>query len=212
MMLSNEQLKTIYFGALHFKETADGYLQAFQYTDSQMDYFRNAPVTFWYDRCFATTAKTFEMTTVRHADLWWHDFYVLCRECEKNGTRPWIWSDYVWKNEELFLKNMPKDVVQNNWYYGAEFNPEKLSESGRAHLTFFDKLSERGYDQMPTGSVWSKVENFEGLVRYTAEHIDPSHLLGFMQSAWERTDPAWMHIHKTAADTIAAAKKWYDER
>ena len=63
MLLSNEQLKSIYFGALHFKETADGYLQAFQYTDSQMDYFRNAPVTFWYDRCFATTAKTFEMTT-----------------------------------------------------------------------------------------------------------------------------------------------------
>lgn len=63
MRLTNEQLKAIYFGALHFQETEDGYLQAFQYTDSQMDYFRNAPVTFWYDRCFATTAKTFELTT-----------------------------------------------------------------------------------------------------------------------------------------------------
>lgn len=38
MLLANEQLKSIYFGALHFKETEDGYLQAFQYTDSQMDY------------------------------------------------------------------------------------------------------------------------------------------------------------------------------
>ncbi len=63
MRITNEQLKSIYCGALHFKETADGYLQAFQYTDSQMDYFRNSPFTFWYDRCFATTAKTLEMTT-----------------------------------------------------------------------------------------------------------------------------------------------------
>ncbi len=62
MKLSNEQLKSIYFGALRFEETEDGYLQAFQYTQSQMDYFKNA-FEFWYDRCFATTAKTFEFTT-----------------------------------------------------------------------------------------------------------------------------------------------------
>ena len=146
---------------------------------------------------------------VRQHDLWWHDLYFLIDCVEKNGARPWIWSDYGWNNEETFFAKMPKDVVQNNWYYGAEFDPAKLSDSGKAHLTFFDKLSERGYDQMPTGSVWSKVENFEGLVRYTAEHIDPAHLLGFMQSAWERTDPDWMHIHRTAAETIKAARAWY---
>lgn len=62
MKLSNEQLKTIYFGALWFDETEEGYLQAFQYTKSQMDYFKGA-FEFWYDRCFATTAKTLEFTT-----------------------------------------------------------------------------------------------------------------------------------------------------
>ena len=30
MKLTNEQLKTIYFCALQFKESKDGYLQAFQ--------------------------------------------------------------------------------------------------------------------------------------------------------------------------------------
>ena len=50
MRLTNEQLKSIYFGALHFKETEGGYLQAFQYTDSQMDYFRNSPFTFWSEQ------------------------------------------------------------------------------------------------------------------------------------------------------------------
>ena len=63
MRLTMEQLKSVYFGALHFRETDDGYLQAFQYTDSQMDYFNNPSFSFWYDRCSATTAKTFELTT-----------------------------------------------------------------------------------------------------------------------------------------------------
>lgn len=62
MKLTNEQLKTIYYGALHFTETEDGYLQAFQYTDSQMQYFKGA-FDFWYDRCMASTAKTLEFTT-----------------------------------------------------------------------------------------------------------------------------------------------------
>lgn len=62
MLLSNEQLKSIYFGALRFEETADGYLQAFQYTQSQMEYFKKTS-DFWYERCFASNAKTFEFTT-----------------------------------------------------------------------------------------------------------------------------------------------------
>lgn len=63
MRLSNEQLKSIYFGAYRFDQTQDGYLQAFQYSKSQTEYFANSPVTFWYDRCSASTAKTFEFTT-----------------------------------------------------------------------------------------------------------------------------------------------------
>lgn len=60
--LSTEELKNIYFGAYSFAETEDGYLQAFQYTQAQMDYFKRAQ-EFWYDRCMASTAKTLEFTT-----------------------------------------------------------------------------------------------------------------------------------------------------
>ena len=63
MRLTNEQLKNIYFGAYRFEETQDGYLQSFQYSESQTEYFKNSPITFWYDRCNASTAKTFEFTT-----------------------------------------------------------------------------------------------------------------------------------------------------
>lgn len=62
MKLSNDELKKIYFGAYNFKETDDNYLQAFQYTQEQMDYFEKA-FDFWYDRCKATTSKTIEIST-----------------------------------------------------------------------------------------------------------------------------------------------------
>ncbi len=60
--MTNQELKEIYFGAYSFRETEDGYLQAFQYTEAQMEYFRSA-FDFWYDRCMASTAKTLELTT-----------------------------------------------------------------------------------------------------------------------------------------------------
>ena len=60
--MTNRELQNIYFGAYSFHETADGYLQAFQYSQAQMAYFRSVS-DFWYDRCMASTAKTLEMIT-----------------------------------------------------------------------------------------------------------------------------------------------------
>ena len=149
--------------------------------------------------------------TVRQYDLWWHDFYYLVECVERNNARPWVWADYGWHNEELFFEKMPKEVLQQNWYYRKSFDVDTMDEAGRTYLTFCDKLSAKGYDQVPTGSVWSCEENFEGLVRYCKERIDDEHLLGFMQSAWERTDPAWMHVHEKGAKTLAAARRAYEE-
>ena len=60
--MTNEELKKYYFGAYSFEEAEDGWLQAFQYTKAQMEYFKGA-FDFWYDRCMATTAKTIEFET-----------------------------------------------------------------------------------------------------------------------------------------------------
>lgn len=62
MLLTNTQLQKIYHGALHFRETKDGYLQAFQHTDAQMKYFKEVS-EFWFERCDASTAKTIEFET-----------------------------------------------------------------------------------------------------------------------------------------------------
>lgn len=62
MILTNDELQKIYFGAYFFEETEDGYLRAYQYSKPQMDYFEEA-FDFWYDRCMASTAKTIEIKT-----------------------------------------------------------------------------------------------------------------------------------------------------
>jgi len=66
MKLTNEQLKTIYHGVLWYQETEEGYLQAFQYTKEQNDYFEKVS-DFWFERCTASTAKTLEFVTTATA-------------------------------------------------------------------------------------------------------------------------------------------------
>jgi len=60
--MTNEQLKNFYFGAYRFEEKEDGWLQAFQYSKAQEDYFKEV-FDFWYERCTASTAKTIEFVT-----------------------------------------------------------------------------------------------------------------------------------------------------
>lgn len=61
MILTNEELKKIWFGAYEFEEK-DGYLKANQYSKPQMEYF-NSALEMWAERCDASTAKTFEFIT-----------------------------------------------------------------------------------------------------------------------------------------------------
>ena len=64
--MTNKELQSIYYGAYSFQEREDGWLQAFQYSKRQMDYFEACiakGLDFWYDRCMATSAKTLETRT-----------------------------------------------------------------------------------------------------------------------------------------------------
>ena len=64
MVFSNEELKKFYKGAYSFLEK-DGWLQAFQYTEAQMEYFKKVE-PYWYERSFASTAKTIEALSCAH--------------------------------------------------------------------------------------------------------------------------------------------------
>lgn len=128
----------------------------------------------------------YEIIISRGKELWWHDFYFLCDQCEKNGARPWIWSDYMWNNEELFLKRMPKSVIQSNWFYG-EFKDYPEIERSHRVINAYHTLNKHGYDQIPTGSLYGAKSNLRQTLAFGKLELDPEHLLGYLVAPWVST-------------------------
>ncbi len=156
--------------------------------------------------------KNFDYAVVRHGDLWWKDFYFLVDCVERGGARPWVWSDYAWNHPELFLEKMPKDVIQSNWHYSWRMRPEDEGFEKYAHrVGTFELLEKHGYDQVPTGSVFSADNNLELLTALCKETLSPEHFMGMMQTTWERIDPDWMHVHHKAAEHIRIAKEQFEK-
>jgi hypothetical protein len=149
----------------------------------------------------AAHQKEFLYTVVRQFDLWWRDFLALVDHVEKAGSRPWIWSDYVWDHEEEFFKRMPKSVLQSNWYYGVDFGPKVRAAEA------YKELADQGFDQVPTGSNWSSPKNFQMTVDFCTKHVSGDHLLGFLQTPWHPTLERCRAVHEAAIDQVAAVIK-----
>jgi len=128
-----------------------------------------------------------DYAVVRQNDLWWGDLYFYIGEVEKNGVRPWVWSDYAWHKPDVFFRKMPKSVLQSNWYYGSGFDLNTLKEPAKTYVKLYNDLETYGYEQVPTGSNHSNAENFELTVDYCKKVIDPSRLFGFMMAPWRPT-------------------------
>ena len=145
----------------------------------------------------ATHQKTYKYLVVRQFDLWWHDFLFLCEEVRKSGSRPWIWSDYLWHHPDWFFEKMPKDVLQSNWYYGTTFSNEKMVQA-------YNQLDKYGYDQIPTASNHSNKVNFGMTVDYCTKHIKEQHLFGFLQTPWRPTIEEYRQHHMEAIEQVGA--------
>ena len=139
-----------------------------------------------FDEEVTRKQTTHEMIVVRGVDLWWHDFNFICRECEKNGARPWIWSDYYWDNKELFIKNMSKSVLQSNWFYG-EFKEYPTNHAFYTRIETYETLDRLGFDQVPTCSSWQFVNNTYQTLAFGKERLNPDLLKGYMTVPWVRT-------------------------
>ncbi len=159
------------------------------------------------DEELAGYQRSFDHVVLRQNDLWWGDLYFLMGETEKRGVRSWIWSDYAWHNPDKFFNKMPKSVLQSNWYYGARFDVEQLSENNQTYIRLYDKLEQFGYDQVPTGSNHSNDENMEGTVDYCKKVIDSSRLKGFMTAPWRPIHPACLEQHQNAIKQLQRAIK-----
>jgi hypothetical protein len=145
----------------------------------------------------AENMVVFDYAVVRQHDLWWHDFYYLVDQVEKAGSRAWIWSDYIWHHEDVFLKKMPKSVLQSNWYYYTNFKKDDFYVKG------YRLLEEHGFDQVPTGSNYGDPKNFEMTVKYCDKLISPEHLKGYLMTAWAITQEHRRNAHFEAIDQVA---------
>jgi len=148
--------------------------------------------------------RSFEYIVVRQYDLWWHDLYFYLDEVERGGVRPWVWSDYVWHYPDAFYQNMPRTVLQSNWYYANDFGPE--AERAQAYVG----LQEHGFDQVPTGSNWSAPENMGLTVDFCRKVIAPDHLYGFLQTGWRPTLASCAQVHVDAIQRLAEAKVQFE--
>lgn len=158
------------------------------------------------DEATAQHQRHFRYVVIRQFDLWWHDFLFLVDRVERGGVRPWIWSDYVWNHPDEFFRQMPRSVLQSNWYYGKSFST-KIN-----YVKAYLDLEAHGYDQVPTGSNWTDFSNFPDTVRFAARHIDPARLKGFMQTPWKPTLEDCRERHLQALDAVAKGIRWWQAR
>ncbi|WP_416200489.1 SGNH/GDSL hydrolase family protein [Thermocaproicibacter melissae] len=171
MVLNNEQLKKIYYGAYSFAETEDGYLQAFQYSKAQMDYFAKASII-WYERCSASAAKTLEFVTEAtkisfdYKIIWMgsQDSFELCvdglitdivyvKDIKEEGTISFSLEGKK-KNVIIYL---PADatVVIKNFEINADIMPVK---KGPKVLWLGDSITQ-GYGPLRSGNTYVSVAN-----------------------------------------------------
>ena len=144
--------------------------------------------------------REYAYVVIRQHELWWHDFNLYVEEVQKGSARPWIWSDYLWRHPELFFQNMPKSVLQSNWYYGDTFKDDEK------YVAAYLELEKHGYDQIPTGSNWSHPDNFEKTVAYCSARIPQPRLKGFLQTSWKPTLERCRDRHIAAIEQVAKAR------
>ncbi len=149
----------------------------------------------------------YNVCIIRQGEQWWYDLRYLAGTVMRLGARPWIWSDYIWNHEEEFLRKMSRDIVQSNWYYG-DF-PANDSDD-QLYIRAFETLDRHGFDQVPTGSVWTRHDNFEKMVGATKSVISEEHLMGYMQSVWRPMMPLHKAQQNAGVKTLGDAKKRFE--
>ena len=171
MKLTKEQLKAIYHGALWYQETEDGYLQAFQYTKEQNEYFEKVS-DFWFERCTASTAKTLEFVTeatscsFEYKFLWvgsedsvelWIDGQAVeiryVKDIEKEGTLSFDLPEGS-KNVMIYLPADATVVIRNFEINGTYKQAEKKEKV----LWMGDSITQ-GFGPLRSGHTYVSVAN-----------------------------------------------------
>ena len=106
----------------------------------------------------------------------------------------------VWDYAETFFANMSRSVLQSNWYYGVDFTESRPASAYREPEAY-------AYDQLPTGSNWSSVENLGRTVIFARQHISSQRLYGFLQTVWKPTLEVCRERHMDALEILRPARE-----
>ncbi len=152
--------------------------------------------------------STYKHVVVRKNEAWWHEFLFLVKECEHHRAKAWLWPDYMlWHHPDQFFSRMPKTVMQSNWYYDEEFNPEW--DMVRQYID----LEKHGYDQILTGSYhYENPKSIGNTVAFAEQYIGKQHLKGFLQTWWKPTVEENRERILRAVSLIGEARKAYNDR
>lgn len=134
--------------------------------------------------------KSFPVATIRSPKKKTEDALELFQVCKEGGARPWIWMDpdtlENFGGEEMFCREIPKDVLVSNWYYGRIKRDRATLESNRFAALYY-KLDQWGYEQVPTSSTWSLWRNSEMTMRFCKQYVKDENLVGYMTAPWLMT-------------------------
>ena len=123
------------------------------------------------------------MKIVRPRRIWWHDVNFLFDVCDKVGARPWVWADPCYADPEDYCKNMSKDALQSNWYYGTlRKNPDGSYQ--KIEVETYRILEKAGFDQVPTSSALARWYNAAENMEMGKEVIAPERLKGYLTCSW----------------------------
>ena len=118
------------------------------------------------------------------------DLNFLCDVCREGGARPWIWVDVqsiqALGGLETFNKNVAKDVLISNWWYGTIYF-EGDTENPRTKL--YRELDTLGYEQVPASSTYIFPHSSRQTMRYGKAYLKDENLKGYMTAAWQLTMP-----------------------
>lgn len=148
-----------------------------------------------------------ECVHIRAKDLWWHDVFFYFGEVEKYGARPWVWADNCWENPDIYVKRMPKSVLQSNWYYNV-FKEWPADHWHYKAINAYELLDKHGYEQMPCCSFTEGISaNILQTVIHSKKVIAPERLAGYILAPWLHTKADNLYLLKYNADLMYRARE-----
>ena len=147
-----------------------------------------------------------EIAIMRSPKLMFEDFGIMFDAVRKNGSRPWVWADYYWNHPDVFMENMPKDVVLSNWFYNRFMNYPSTNWLSRV-IECFEVFDKAGFDQIPTCSTCgARLNSIETLV-HIPKVVSEEHLMGYCMAPWIRVYANNEHLLMDSVERLWYARK-----